>query len=47
MLSRQFPSREYWIEVQILTDESISEETPYFTDLTVTRDPAWNTRRIH
>ena len=26
--------------VQTLTDESISEETPYFTDLTVTRDPA-------
>ena len=36
------------IAVQTLADESISsEETPYFTDLTVTRDPAWNTRRFH
>ena len=32
---------EHWIAVQTLTDESISEETPCFTDLTVTGDPAW------
>ena len=29
-----------------LTDESVSDETPYFTDLTVTRDPAWNEEEI-
>ena len=35
-------SAEYWIAVQVLTDESVSVETPYCTDLTVTKDPAWN-----
>ena len=33
-------STEYWIAVQTVADEPISEETPYFTDLTFTRDPA-------
>ena len=35
-------STEYWVAVQALTDDSVSAETPYFTDLTVTKDPAWN-----
>ena len=30
------------IAVQTLIDESVSDETPNFTDLTVTKDPAWN-----
>ena len=30
----------------VLTDESVSAETPYFTDLTFTRDPAWNEEEI-
>ena len=33
---------EYWIAVQALTDESVSDEAVYFTDLTVTRDLSWN-----
>ena len=35
-------SAESWIAVQALTDESVSDEAPYFTGLTVTREPAWN-----
>ena len=33
-------STEYHKAVQALTDESVSDETPHFTSLTVTRDPA-------
>uniref|UniRef100_A0A7S1AY12 Apple domain-containing protein n=1 Tax=Noctiluca scintillans TaxID=2966 RepID=A0A7S1AY12_NOCSC len=35
-------SGEYWIAVQALTDESVSDEAVYFTGLTVAKDPAWN-----
>ena len=36
----------YRIAVQTLADESISEETSFFTGLTVTRDSAWNEEEI-
>ena len=37
-------SAEHWIAVQALTDESVSDEAPYFTGPTVTKDPALNER---